>query len=82
MDTLEDVVRTGGSRLRWIDYRIPLFKNGVFKQTAHLHISGHGKYDTGTFAYNLIRRGHRHGVRMVGTLKSAPDINVLAIFEK
>jgi hypothetical protein len=75
---VEKVVGDGG-RIRWIDYRVPLLKDG---KTAHLHVSGRGAYDTGVFAYNLIRRGFRHGLRLVGTVKSAPDINVLAIFEK
>jgi hypothetical protein len=39
-------------------------------------------YDTGTFAYNFIKRGYKHGIRLVGTLKSEPDMNVLAIYEK
>ena len=41
----------------------------------------HGDYDTGVFAYNLVRRGERYGLRIVGSLKSQPSLNVLAIYE-
>jgi len=34
------------------------------------------------FAYNLIRRGWRYGLRIVGSLKSQPALNVLAIYAK
>jgi hypothetical protein len=33
-------------------------------------------------AYNLIRRGERYELRIVGSLKSKPALNVLAIYEK
>ena len=66
-------------RIRWIDYRVPLTDEG---DTLHLHISPAGQYDTGVFAYNFIKRGFKHGLRLVGTLKSEPDMNVLAIYDK
>ena len=66
-------------RIRWIDYRVPLTHEG---DTLHLHISPAGEYDTGVFAYNFIKRGFKHGLRLVGTLKSEPDMNVLAIYDK
>lgn len=66
-------------RLRWIDYRLRLNEDG---ETLHLHCSPAEHYDTGVFAYNLIKRGHKHGLRIIGTLKSEPDLNVLAIYEK
>jgi hypothetical protein len=66
-------------RIRWIDYRVPVSTHG---DTLHLHVCPGGHYDTGTFAYNLIKRGFKHGVRLVGTLKSEPDMNVLAIYDK
>lgn len=69
----------GSNGLRWIDYRLPLNDEGL---TLHLHLQGHTTYDTGTFAYNFIKRGFKHGLRLVGTLKSEPDLNVLAVFEK
>jgi hypothetical protein len=77
METVEKVIASGG-RIQWIDYRVPL----PGQRPLHLHICGRGQYDTGTFAYNLVKRGFNHGLRVVGTLKSEPDLNVLAIFEK
>jgi hypothetical protein len=66
-------------RIRWIDYRLPVTRAG---DTLHLHVCPAGRYDTGVFAYNLIKRGFKHGLRLVGTLKSEPDMNVLAIYDK
>lgn len=63
----------------WIDYRVPL---GPGMPYLHLHISGRGQYHTGTFAYQLVKRGFKHGLRIVGTMKSEPAMNVLAIFER
>lgn len=69
----------GMGKLRWIDYRLRLSSDG---DTLHLHCCPAERYDTGVFAYNLIKRGHKHGLRIIGTLKSEPDLNVLAIYEK
>jgi len=69
----------GLGRVRWIDYRLRLSPEG---DTLHLHCCPAERYDTGVFAYNLIKRGHKHGLRIIGTLKSEPDLNVLAIYEK
>lgn len=77
METIEEAVSE--ERIDWIDYRVGLGKGRHF---LHLHVSGRGQYDTGTFAYQLVKRGSKHGIRLVGTLKSEPDMNVLAIFEK
>jgi hypothetical protein len=74
---VEDVIGDGG-RPRWVDYRARLHTG----ETLHLHIVARGDYDTGAFAYNLIRRGERYGLRIVGRLKSQPALNVLAIYEK
>jgi hypothetical protein len=74
---VEDSIGTGG-RPRWLDYRTPLEGEGYL----HLHISGRQAYDTGMYAYNLIRRGWKYGVRLVGTLRAGPSLNVLAIFDK
>jgi hypothetical protein len=76
VQVIEDVIGDGG-RPRWIDYRVP-----VGDMTLHLHVVGHGEADTGIFAYNLVKRGSKHGLRIVGSMKSEPDINVLAIYEK
>src|SRR5262249_7857362 len=69
----------GAGRIRWIDYRLPITDRG---DTLHLHCCPGGHYDTGVFAYNLIKRGFKHGLRLVGTLKSEPDLNVLAIYDR
>ena len=49
--------------------------------TRHLDVSARGDYDTGVFAYNFIRRGERYWLRIVGSLKSKPALNVLAAYE-
>ncbi len=79
MKVIEETASAAGKHIQWIDYRVPLTNDG---ESLHLHISPGGKYDTGVFAYNFIKRGFKHGVRLVGTLKSEPDMNVLAIYEK
>jgi hypothetical protein len=77
VQVIEEVIGDGG-RPRWIDYQMT-FSTG---EVLHLHVVAHGDYDTGVFAYNLIRRGERYGLRIVGSLKSKPALNVLAIYEK
>lgn len=77
VQVMEDVIKAGG-RPRWIDYRV-YFAAG---ERLYMHVAGHGEYDTGVYAYNLVKRGWRHGLRIVGTLKSKPAMNVLAIYEK
>jgi hypothetical protein len=69
-----------GHRIDWIDYRVPLPPRE--EKTLHLHVSGRAQFDTGVFAYNLVKRGYKHGLRIVGALKSEPDVNVLAIFDR
>ena len=79
-NVMEIVEKTAGTKkISWIDFRVALNEEG---ETAHLHICPRGQNDIGTFAYNLIKRGNRHGFRIVGTVKSGPDMNVLAIYEK
>jgi hypothetical protein len=73
----EETIGDGG-RPRWIDYRMT-FPDGA---VLHLHVVAHGDYDTGVFAYNMIRRGERYGLRIVGSMKSQPSLNVLAVYEK
>lgn len=65
--------------LSWIDFNVPLMDDG---SVLHLNLRARGLYNTGTFGYNFIRRGLRHGLRIVGTLKKEPDLNVLAVFER
>lgn len=78
MEVVETASAAKGG-IRWIDFRLPVSAEG---DTLHLHITPAGKYDTGVFAYNFIKRGFKHGLRLVGTLKSEPDLNVLAIYDK
>jgi hypothetical protein len=51
-------------------------------QTLYLHVAAHGDYDTGVFAYHIIWREERYGLRIVGSLKSQPSLNFLAIYGK
>lgn len=78
MEIVEGAAGMNG-RIRWIDFRLPISRDG---DTLHLHLSPAEAYDTGSFAYQLVKRGHKHGLRVVGTLKSEPDLNVLAVYEK
>ena len=78
MKAVEEAAK--GKSLNWIAYRVAL--PGVGEPFLHLWIAARGKFDTGTFAYNFVKRGFKHGLRIVGTLKSEPDLNVLAVFEK
>lgn len=78
IQVVEAAASTNG-RIRWIDYRMPLNDEG---DTLHLHLCPNGKFDTGVLAYNFIKRGEKHGLRLVGTLKSEPGMNVLAVYEK
>lgn len=77
-----EVVETAaqGQKISWIDFNVSL--RGDRPPFMHLHLVGQGKYDTGVFGYYLIVRGFTHGLRIVGTLKSGPDLNVLAVFER
>lgn len=66
-------------QVAWAAYNVPLSEEGP--PFMHLHMAGRGQYETGAFAYNFIVRGMKYGLRIVGTLKSGPDLNVLAVFE-
>lgn len=80
MRSVESATKDGG-RLDWIDYRlVSKVGNEVFP--VHLHLAPRGAYNTGTFAYQTVRRGYKHGLRVIGTLKQGMDVNVLAIYEK
>jgi hypothetical protein len=78
MELIEALASEHG-RLSWIDFRVVLNSDG---DSLHLHICPKGDYDTGVFAYNFIKRGFTHGIRLVGTVRSEPSLNVLAIFDK
>jgi hypothetical protein len=77
VQVVEDVIGADG-RPRWVGYRM-IFGSGT---ALHLDVAARGDYDTGVFAYNFIRRGERYGLRIVGSLKSQPALNVLAAYEK
>lgn len=76
MQVLEQSCEIG--RIGWIDFRILFNDKG---DTAHLHIVPAGAYYAGTFGYNFVHRAYRYGCRIVGSLKSGNDVNVLAIYE-
>ncbi|MBA1184139.1 hypothetical protein [Stutzerimonas stutzeri] len=69
-----------GTRIDWIDYRL-ISKAANTVISIHLHLSPKGEYNTGTFAYQTVRRGFKYGIKIVGTLKQGEDVNVLAIYE-
>jgi hypothetical protein len=79
IELIEASVREQQCRIQWIDFRVPISPDG---ETLHLHIAARGQYDTITFAYNFIRRGYEFGIRLIGLLKTDPDLNVLAIYER
>jgi hypothetical protein len=82
IEVVEEASESG--RFAWIAFRLPVGSVDPLQAETflHLHISPRGEYDTGVVAYNFIARGYEHGVRIVGTLKSDPDLNVLAVFER
>lgn len=82
--TIEDASSTVSERFEWIDFRalIDMSKSSEITQPPHLHFVARGMYPAGTFAYQLVRRAKRYGVRVVGTLKKGQDINVLAVYER
>jgi hypothetical protein len=78
LDVVERAV--DGQKIQWIAYRISFGDDtGPY---FHFTFSARGAFDTVVFGYNLINRGTKHGLRVVGTLKSEPDIDVLALFER
>jgi hypothetical protein len=78
MVAVEEAASENG-RIHWIDYRLPITADG---DTLHLHVCPGGLFDTGVLAYNFIKRGFKHGIRLVGTLKSEPDMNILAVYDR
>jgi hypothetical protein len=65
-------------KIEWIDFRVPLNDDG---EMMHVHLEARGRYFTGALAYMIVRRALGHGLRVVGTLKDGPDINVMALYE-
>ncbi len=82
MRTVEKSTKGGSARIDWIDFRLVGFTPDDTVVPIHMHISPKGRYSTGTFAYQLIRRSEKYGIRVIGTLKKGADINVLAIYER
>jgi hypothetical protein len=78
MVLVEELASENG-RISWIDFRVVISDEG---DSLHLHVCPNGNFDTGVFAYNLIKRGFTHGIRLVGTVRSEPSMNVLAIYDK
>lgn len=78
MDVIEAASSKNG-KIDWIDFRIPLNDK---VDTMHLHLEARRRYYTGALAYMVVRRSVGHGIRLVGTLKDGPDLNVMALYEK
>jgi hypothetical protein len=76
---IEDAASDNEGRIEWIDYRVRVTDEG---DTLHLHITPRGEEATGVFAYNFVKRAFKHGIRIVGVVKSEPDMDVLAIYNK
>jgi hypothetical protein len=74
MTVVESAIFESRGRVRWIDFRV---QPANITKAIQFHMAGREQYDTGVFAYNFIRRGYRHGLRVIGTLKSGPDLNVV-----
>lgn len=82
MRLMERVVGDRG-RPVWVDYRVPITNGeGMDINSLHLDIRGEGVHGTGDFAHRLVHRGRKHGLRIVGLLKSGPALNVLAVYER
>jgi hypothetical protein len=83
LQSIEGAAGAEKSRFDWIDFRALLdLERANLNEPPHLHLIPRGEYSTGTFAYQLVRRGSRYGLRILGTLKRGQDINVLAIYER
>ena len=78
LDSIEATVQD--QKISWIDFNVSLSDGRP--PFLHLHLAGRGEYDTGVFGYYFITRGINYGLRIVGTLKSGMDLNVLAVFER
>lgn len=78
MRLIEEAAEEHGD-IRWIDFRLPLDDAG---RTLHLHMQGREEYSTGVYGYNLVKRGYKHGLLLIGTIKSGNDMDVLAVYER
>jgi hypothetical protein len=78
IEAIESASAANG-KIEWIDFRVPLNSQA---EMMHVHLEARGRYFTGALAYMIVRRSIGHGLRLVGTLKDGPDINVMALYEK
>lgn len=78
VEMVETAARDQQSGIEWINFRLPLND----KKTARIHFEPNGEYSNGTFAYNLITLGYKHGLRLIGTVQAEPDVRVLAGYRK
>jgi hypothetical protein len=78
VEVIESASAANG-KIEWIDFRVPLNSQA---EMMHVHLEARGRYFTGALAYMIVRRSLGHGLRLVGTLKDGPDINVMALYEK
>ncbi len=76
---IEGIEGAGKSRIDSIDYRVRL--PGTSGETLHLHLEPKGGFPTLTFAYSMVKRTEKHGLRLVGTMRSGPSMCVLAAYE-
>lgn len=81
VSVIEDAATAAGTRPQWVSYHAMLSSSDK-ESGLHLDVRGHGGYDTGMYSRDLVWRGYRYGLRIIGTLKSGPAINVLAIYER
>lgn len=68
-----------GERLEWIDFRMEL---STRDRPVHVHFRPAGASPTGDFAYHLVRRGFKRGLRLIGQLKKGGFVNVLAHYQR
>jgi hypothetical protein len=66
-------------RIEWIDFRL---KVNTRARPIHIHFAAAGLYLAGEFAYYVVRRGFKEGLRLVGRLKRGCDINVISLYER
>lgn len=81
MNEVELATKDGG-RLEWIDFRTVGIKPDGQPEPIHLHLSPCGKYSSGTFGYQFIRRAEKYGLRIIGRLKKGSDVDVLAFYQR
>lgn len=78
-ECIEKVENVGTSRIDAIDYRVRLPE--ASGAPLHLHLEPRGRFPTLTFAYSMVKRTEKHGLRLVGTMRSGPSMCVLAAYE-